>query len=409
MTLGAPLGRLFWLVADDYKTAQPEFDYIRHHLEALDMVEDASTFKPDARSYIKLADDFGGAIIETVSGNEPYKVRAKAPDGIVGCEVGKWSKELFQRVLERLVETRGWLWLCGTWENSAPWMMEVWSRWQGANEETGASFSMPSWTNTDTFPGGRADPAFKPYEALLSAGQFMERFGGEPCPPTGAVYSEFDAARHVSKDATYVAGVPVYLWVDPGYDGYAVEVVQVRDNTVMIVDEIYEQGLTHDQVLFKVERAPWCKDVSYVVMDIAGTQHHADRSAVETWRAKRFRVVFKRVHVTDEISRVRTFLHSDGTVIPRFVVHPKWRGVLAEMDGGPSPIVGGGRYMYKTDSEGGLVDRVPISKNCHASTAIAYGLIEMFGLVERPKTSVGHMWADLLSPQKGSIWPTFVR
>ena len=85
----------------------------------------------------------------------------EAPAGIIGCEASQLDLESFWRLEERLVEKRGWLMLEGTFESSLGWYPEKYIHWSSPavqKTENVKSFSLPTWTNTELFPGGREDP-----------------------------------------------------------------------------------------------------------------------------------------------------------------------------------------------------------------------------------------------------------
>jgi len=62
--------------------------------------------------------------------------------------------------------------------------------------------------------------------------------------------------EHVSDEAEYEPGLPVHLAVDPGYAGaYAVLALQVVDDLVYVVDEVYRSGVVAEDIICGVPGA----------------------------------------------------------------------------------------------------------------------------------------------------------
>jgi hypothetical protein len=385
LTARHQLGQLFWIVSFDYELAVPEFEYVIGQLDALGNLEWASTNQEGPRR----ATTKTGQTIETKSGQDVRRIAGWAPDGILGCEIALWPPELFLRVLGRLAEKRGWFLGTGSYESSLGWLPETVKLWEGPNEVEGHSFELPSWGNLFIFPGGWDDPAIQLEKARNTESRFMERFGGRPSPPSGRVFREARALLHINPDVHYEPGRPVYLAVDPGWGhAYAVEVIQEQGNVVNVIDELYLEHSSHEDVVHTAQTSPWWKDVSQVVIDIAGRQHHGHRSANEVWRQEgRVHVVDQKVSIRDGIDRVKSFLLTDPTTgRPRLQIHPRCRGLTSEMGIGTSPIEGGGIYSYPTDRNGKVTADLPRDRHNDASKALAYFLVHQFGTVDRRKS-----------------------
>ena len=77
------------------------------------------------------------------------------------------------------------------------------------------------------------------------------------------------------------------------------------------------------------------------------------------------------------IERVRAALAlNPKTARPRLRIHPRCKGLISEMGGGPSPVEGGGPWMYY-ETKNGLGP--PRMENNHACMALAYLLSGPFG------------------------------
>lgn len=176
----ATVSPLLWIVASDYSMARAEFRYAHNALKKIGAVAHAS-MPADGRWEMRLKT---GAIVTTKSAEDVLKLASDAPSGIVLAEAAQMDFEVFRRLFARTAEARargdGWMLATGTFEKGRRWYAELFRQFKRPNPWGGTSYSLPTWSNTAVFPGGRDDPAVKSIEAGLSPEQFRERFGGEP-------------------------------------------------------------------------------------------------------------------------------------------------------------------------------------------------------------------------------------
>lgn len=387
---------LYWIVGPTYQLARPEFSYVAEALARADMIEPGSLSQPQSGP-CALRVRVYGARIETRSSDDPEKLAGVAPDGILMCEAAQQSYETFLRLRGRLAERRGWLWASGTFEGSYGWYADYWQRWQPdrdgvySNPDGGASFSLPAWSNLAIYPLGREDPEIQALARTYPADRFMERFGAVPCPPADLVFREFSHAEHVAA-TPFDAVHDVQLAIDPGWaNAYAVLAVQVVGEQVRIIDEVYERGKTHAEVIGICKRRPWWESVTGGVIDVAAQQHPADRSALEVWREVAGWVPrCQAVKIEAGIDRTKTFLVDPGTRRPRLVIDPRCVSTIKEF----------GLYRYKTDRESVPVSDLPIDQHNHALKALAYFLVDLFGAVDRKPRRV-------LLPQRAPLFEAY--
>ena len=381
---------LYSLVAADYERTRAEFEYLSQDFAKIGILAEVSKRVDPGR--IVLAD---GTRIETKSAKDPRTLAMRAPNGIVGCEASQLDLETFYRLRGRCAPKAGWLFLGGTFESSLGWYPQTFSTWEsGVGEEQ--SYSLPSYSNFHLYPGGREDPEIKRLEAFASDDFFMERIEGRPVPPRGLVFNEFRASIH-SGEVEYVPNEPVHIWMDPGYaGGYALEAVQIIDDTVRVFDEIYEIGLVTEEMADIAMAKPWWKDVQYGVIDIAGRQHQAMPAPAEVWLSKTgLYLASEKVPINDGTERLKSFLKVDPiTGYPRITIDAGCRGVLSEFGAVPNPFNNQTQaYRWKHDREGNIVGNTPEDKYNHGIKALIYGLVHHFGFsysADRQKIKVKH-------------------
>ncbi len=261
---------LFWLVAADYERTRAEFEYLVQDFATLGLLKE-STKRVDPGRII-LAD---GTRIETKSAKDPRTLAMRAPNGIIGCEASQLDLETFHRLRGRCAPKKGWMFLAGTFEGSLGWYPQMYQSWQHSASIDEQAFSLPSYSNQYLYPGGRQDPEILALERASSDDFFLERIEGIPSPPQGLVFNELRADIHV-RDVEYEPDIPVHIWIDPGYsEAYACEIVQIVNDQVRVIDEIYERNLVTDEIIDIAQSRPWWRDAQFGVIDIAGYQHQA--------------------------------------------------------------------------------------------------------------------------------------
>jgi len=368
---------LYWLVAADYERTRAEFEYLLQDFSSLGILKEAS--KRVDPGHLTLAD---GTRIETKSAKDPRTLAMRAPNGIIGCEASQLDMETFFRLRGRCAPKRGWMFLSGTFEGSLGWYPQMFTAWASGADKDARAYSLPSYTNTHLYPGGSTDPEILRLKDASSDDFFMERIEGKPSPPRGLVFPEFRPDAHIS-EVNYEQGEPVHLWMDPGYAGaYAVVVVQVRNEQICVIDEIYEQGLVTDEIIDIAQGKDWWQDVRFGVIDVAGTQHQAMAAPAEVWLQKTgLYLSSQKIRINEGSERLKGWLKIEPkTHAPRIVFNPKCHGILSEFGAAPNPFDGQTRaYRWKTDREGSIVGDIPEDKNNHEIKAVIYGLIDRFG------------------------------
>jgi len=365
---------LYWLLGNDYEACRGEWEHIIEDLYKLEDVLACSPTKNIDPGEIKLKD---GTVIVTKSARYPEKIATVAPDGILICEAAQVDYDVFLRARTRLAEKRGWLCMAGTFEEEdyVGWYRELFQLGMSANKLELKSFSLPTWTNTIVFPGGRNDTEILNQEAGMTAERFQERFGGVPCPKTGRVVTEFANAIHV-KDCPFNKDLPVELAIDPGYRGaYAVLAIQDYKDHLKVIDEIYVQGVVTKDIILMCKKRDWWSAVQGGAIDIAAKQHQAMAAPVEVWLDEgKISLQSKKVSIEDGIDLLRTHLKQHPvTGQPGIEIDPTCRGFISECGGGKPPVENGGIWMRDKNT------LKPIDKNNHACKALSYYLANKFG------------------------------
>lgn len=405
-----PQGR-YWLTGRQYENTHIEFDYLKRLMMAVGAItdEDKQVHIVRKESWsMELGPPFDGASVHTRTVDDVTKIVAWTLDGAVMCEAALCSKEAYTRLEARTVNRRegAWLLLAGTFEKTeGPWYATLFNAWR-IDEAVGESFSVPSWANPVLYPGGRRDPKILALEAG-DEDRFMERHAGIPVPPSTLVYRKFNPKIHTGwhpfrkwrprDDEGDRQMWPVELAIDPGYANYAILALQ-RDKgsdgitRVHVVDEVWGNNRTTEQLIRECRVRDWWPNVRpgrAGVMDVAGKQHHGDRSVKEVWAAAGYRLRARHVKIEDGIDRVASFLEDMGLKHAeskdgepewtepkdwsRLFVHRSCRHLIEEFT----------EYKYREGPVTGR--RIPIDAYNHGLKALSYWLVDRFGYARRPR------------------------
>lgn len=392
-------GNLYWLIGADYEMCRMEFGLLWDWFHRLDIVkEGGSSFPSRDKCRLELG---SGIVIETKSAKYLERIAAQACDGIILCEADQMPYDIFTRSLERLITKDGWLLMAGTFESSLSWYADKFKDYQHPdNIDGGKSFSLPTWSNTVIYKEGKNDKRILELEAIFGADLFMERCGGQPVKPKGVVFNEFKSTLHTGsypinpKESLFIA-------VDPGHHPgvYAVEFLQFAEDQIFVVDEIYEQFLTSEEVCLMVQKKPYFKNIEGGAIDIESKQQDGRKPVFEIWQDRTgLTLDTKRITpIDDGVNRLRTFL------IPHPVsgevnlhIDTKCRGLISEFGGCKTPLrkelnPTRGAWKLKMDSKGVVLSEKYEKTNCDAIKALIYGIVSRYGLsIRKHQPSVSY-------------------
>lgn len=377
----------YWVVGPDYQQARQEFIYIYNAFK--DGAAGISFVQPESVSMpVSIASPWSfttiwGQTWRTRSASDIQKLASFSVSGVIMAEAAQHVYESYLKLMGRVSETGGFLILSGTLERGLPWYGDLYTRWQGENDLNARSFSLPTWTNTAIYPGGREDKRIKELESEYPEDLFMERFGAVPARKQGLVVPEFDMKKHV-KLLELDPDLPVELAIDPGQHTYAVLFVQYHGLVCHVLDAVYVHNKIVQEVIPLVMANPLWRYVELAragVIDNAGKQHMANKSQIELWSdiaGANLRGNYWRLD--DTIQAVRLRLQSNNPLhapLLYFNSHlrntksPDGRAmdVLAEFELWVWPDRGPARNVAVT----------PVDKNNDAIKALGYSLLDRYG------------------------------
>jgi hypothetical protein len=209
-----------WIIGPHYVHAEKEFGFVYDSLRKQGIDKESIKFVKNV--------DSGNMHIITNWGFELIGKSAAHPETLVGdglnfiemVEAGLHKRKTWQYVRPALSDRRGWAIFTGVPEGKSEESMlyALFQRGQSTREmdRLYRSWTMPSWTNTVVFPGGRRDMEILDAEGDLTADEFARQYGAEFRDKVGAVMQEWEDEFHLG-DFNYEPSWPLYMAVDYGF------------------------------------------------------------------------------------------------------------------------------------------------------------------------------------------------
>lgn len=256
-----------WVAAPTMKLVSRIFDMM------IELVTDLGIESKYLRNSLqeKLIVLANGSKIEGISLERPESAAGASVDFAIVDEAAQITEDAWYRaILPPLADRNGHALLISSWEGEGGFFHDKATDIQTDGANAWEMFTGPSWENFFEFPQGRADPKVTEMEKEQSPLDFLEQFGAIPARAKERVYPEFKENVHVGKYA-YKPGHPVKAAADPsgGANPYAVLAIQDFGDIVVVVDEFYVAGAMVEDIVLELDKRPWRKDVTDMVVDSA--------------------------------------------------------------------------------------------------------------------------------------------
>jgi len=381
-----PFSQLGYLVGQEYENTHREFEYLAQDGLELGLLERNRISQPKNAPWNFTT--LTGCQVLTVSvkkGATSIIGKGQQPDWIALLEAGVIeSRGVLTASARRITRSRGRIVMSGTNKDEFGWYAEMEDIFTVPdNDWGGETFSLPAWANRELYPGGENDKKIQRLKDILPPDEFARTVAAHRTASLAAIFGDvFDPDIHV-KDCPYENGVPVTLWMDPGYfpSAYVVLAVQRHGDAVWVIDEVYENYKTHEQIIEICKDRPWWTAVRNAVGDVALRQHPADRSGVEVWQQKAgLRIQGRHLSVQDGIDRHRSILHQRRLVWNKRTT----KRSVKEYKG----------YRRRVDKDNNPTSDTPIDASCDAMKCVNYGLTAMFGLSDKPPHVTAQQYYD---------------
>ena len=286
---GKMLGIRWAVVGPDYVQSRPEMLFLNAMCQQVGLEVKASF--PLSGAWRLSFPGIPNCLVETKTSKDLTALAGVPYRGMVIAEAGKHAEGVLNTCRERVNEDFGWVFLCGTFEESkGPWYSRLAREWESP-ESVGQSWYSPSWENPVTYPLGRQDPRIVAEAREMPPEVFNERYGGRPQRPSRLLMKYADPKFHIRRrfgpdDSSYDPEQPVYLAIDPGIaNAFSVAACQFDENTTWVIDCVHRWGRTVNQIVGECTRKPWASNVTDVIIDVAGNARRPEGDPVsKSWR-----------------------------------------------------------------------------------------------------------------------------
>jgi hypothetical protein len=403
-----PRNAHFVLFGPTYAEPRWEFKYIEDFLRSIGQLAGGinKPSKPAEGAWRLVTKS--GVVLQTWSMEDPGSVRSLDLEGAAICEAGRCQYSGVERVQGRVSAKKGFIIYSGTMEDSQQWYQDWMLMGQRENHLGIVSYSLPTFSNLHEFPGGRNDPEILRLEGIYPDDIFAMRVLAEPRPPRSRVLKELGKEHIQTMKVTPEMAVEV--WIDPGYQSaYAVLFVAIWDEFTKkprgagddwkpellgkhfhVFDELYEQGLTTNDIISLCKKNRYWPRVKQGIIDIAGKGHRdAGESALEIWKKKTsLNWNMKYWREDPLIERIRSSAKQN-----RITIDPKCVGLIAEAGLGEPVFDNMHPWKYLLTRDGTIAGEKPIDKWNHSAKALGYGLLHHLGQVEhlRKPTNINRL------------------
>lgn len=343
-----------WLVAPTYALARPEFRYLRD-----DLLHGLGAHLPTLvdggrHGHSRLVTDWGAEVL-ALSAQRPEGLLGEELDWVILCEAAHLDGEVLPRFLRARLSTRGGRLVLTTTPRGYNWVHELYQL--GLKGEPGWHSQLnPTWDN----------PLIPPHEiasarAMLPEEAFDEQYGGRFTSPAGAVYREFEPARHVARGLEAPPGAIFYKGIDFGYTNpfCCVWAAVDGEGRVLVLREYMRAGRTTDENAAAVRAV----DDELIARGYVRGGAWADPSGateMQTLRQNGVPCSAAKADLRGGISLLRMALKDGPDGKPRLLVDASCRRLIREFG------------LYRWEEGSSPQERVPRKQDDHALDALRY-------------------------------------
>lgn len=343
-----------WLVGPTYALTQPEFRYICDDLRD-SLGVNLPTLRHGGRATHSCFETPWGAEVVSLSAQRPETLLGEELDWLILCEAAHLEADVLQRYLRARLATRGGRLVVPSTPHGFNWLHKLYLL--GLRGEPGWHSQLhASWDNPLI-----ARHEFESARAAMPEETFDEQFGGRFTSPAGAVYREFEPARHAVQGLKAPPGAIFYKGIDFGYTNpfCCVWAAVDSDGRVLVLHEYMRAGCTTDEHAAAVRKI----DDRLIAQGLVRGGAWADPSGateIMTLRNHGVPCNAARPDLAGGISLLRMALRDGPDGKPRLLVDADCRNLLREFE------------LYRWQESSDARERVPRKKDDHALDALRY-------------------------------------
>lgn len=189
----------YWIVGPTYRLGEKEFRVVLDNIvRKLKLKVKFSNNVKQGDMRIEMPSPFN-SIVEVVSADRPDSLVGEGLDGVIMSEAALHKHSTWEMFIEpALSDNRGFAIFPST-PRGFNWYQGLWQLGQMPEMNEYESWQMPTWMNTNKYPGGRFDPEILRIESTVSKPHFLQEYAAEFTAFEGKIYTDFNFQHHVKQ------------------------------------------------------------------------------------------------------------------------------------------------------------------------------------------------------------------
>lgn len=189
----------YWIVGPTYRLGEKEFRVVLYNMVRKLKVPRLKFSNNVKQGDMRIENTKTNTIIEVVSADRPDSLVGEGLNGVIMSEAALHKASTWEMFIEpALSDERGFAIFPST-PRGFNWFQGLWQLGQMPEQIDYASWQLPTWSNTNKYPGGRFDPEILRIESTVSKQHFLQEYSAEFTAFEGKIYDTFNFTHHVKQ------------------------------------------------------------------------------------------------------------------------------------------------------------------------------------------------------------------
>lgn len=190
----------YWIVGPTYRLGEKEFRVVLYNL-----VTKLKIPKLRFSNNVKQGDMRitmprpWNTVLEVVSADRPDSLVGEGLNGVIMSEAALHKQSTWEMFIEPALSDNLGFAIFPSTPRGFNWFQGMWQLGQMPEQHEYDSWQLPTWANTNKYPGGRFDPEILRIESTVSKQHFKQEYAAEFTAFEGKIYDEFNFKDNVKK------------------------------------------------------------------------------------------------------------------------------------------------------------------------------------------------------------------